>query len=75
MSEPGQSGNRFEIFLLTGRLDLFSGGIGYCKNPSGHGETDFDRTSAAQLLALASYLLSQVEAIEAAIKQARPVRL
>jgi uncharacterized protein (TIGR02391 family) len=59
----------------VGLMDLFSGGIGYCKNPSGHGETDFDRTSAAQLLALASYLLSQVEAIEAAIKQARPVRL
>lgn len=55
----------------VGLMDLFSGGIGYCKNPSGHRETDFDRTSAAQLLALASYLLSQVEAIEAANEESR----
>jgi uncharacterized protein (TIGR02391 family) len=48
----------------VGLMDLFSGGIGYCKNPPGHRERGFDRGSAAQLLAFASYLLTQVEGIE-----------
>jgi uncharacterized protein (TIGR02391 family) len=49
----------------VGLMDLFSGGIGYCKNPPGHRERDFDRGSAAQLIAFASYLLTQVETIGA----------
>jgi uncharacterized protein (TIGR02391 family) len=48
----------------VGLMDLFSGGIGYCKNPPSHRERDFDRTSAAQLIAFASYLLTQVDAID-----------
>jgi uncharacterized protein (TIGR02391 family) len=48
----------------VGLMDLFSGAIGYCKNPPSHRERDFDRTSAAQLIAFASYLLTQVETIE-----------
>jgi uncharacterized protein (TIGR02391 family) len=31
----------------VGLMDLFSGGIGYCKNPSAHRERGFDRVSAA----------------------------
>jgi uncharacterized protein (TIGR02391 family) len=49
----------------VGLMDLFSGGIGYCKNPPGHRERSFDRVSAAQLVAFASYLLMEVEAVEA----------
>ena len=47
----------------VGLMDLFSGGIGYCKNPPGHRDRDFDRTSAAQLIVFASYLLTRVDAI------------
>lgn len=50
----------------VGLMDLFSGGIGYCKNPPGHRERDFDRVSAARLIAFASYLLTEVETIGAA---------
>jgi uncharacterized protein (TIGR02391 family) len=48
----------------VGLMDLFSGGIGYCKNPPGHRERGFDRVSAAQLVVFASYLLTQIDAIE-----------
>jgi uncharacterized protein (TIGR02391 family) len=48
----------------VGLIDLFSGGIAYCKNPPSHRERAFDRTSAAQLIAFASYLLTQVDAID-----------
>lgn len=48
----------------VGLMDLFSGGIGYCKNPPGHRERGFDRVSAAQLIVFASYLLSRVELIQ-----------
>lgn len=48
----------------VGLMDLFSGAIGSCKNPPGHRERGFDRVSAAQLLAFASYLLMHVEDIE-----------
>jgi uncharacterized protein (TIGR02391 family) len=47
----------------VGLMDLFSGGIGYCKNPPGHRDRGFDRISAAQLIVFASYLLMQVEEI------------
>lgn len=47
----------------VGLMDLFSGGIGYCKNPPGHRERGFDRVSAGQLIVNASYLLMQVEEI------------
>jgi uncharacterized protein (TIGR02391 family) len=49
----------------VGLMDLFSGGIGHCKNPPGHRERDFDRVSAARLIAFASYLLTEVETIGA----------
>jgi uncharacterized protein (TIGR02391 family) len=49
----------------VGLMDLFSGGIGYCKNPPGHRDRDFDRVSAARLIAFASYLLTEVETISA----------
>jgi uncharacterized protein (TIGR02391 family) len=48
----------------VGLMDLFSGAIGCCKNPPGHRERGFDRVSAAQLLAFASYLLTHVEGIQ-----------
>jgi uncharacterized protein (TIGR02391 family) len=49
----------------VGLMDLFSGGIGYCKNPPGHRERDFDRLSAARLVAFASYLVTEIETIGA----------
>lgn len=46
-------------------MELFAGAIGHCRNPPSHRDRDFDRVSAAQLIALASYLLMQVDAIDA----------
>jgi uncharacterized protein (TIGR02391 family) len=45
-------------------MELFSGAIGHGKNPPSHRNRAFDRVSAAQLIALASYLLMQVDAID-----------
>ena len=42
-------------------MELFSGAIGFCKNPASHRSPGFERLEAAQLLAFASYFLSQVE--------------
>jgi hypothetical protein len=47
----------------VGLMDLFSGAIGHCKNPASHRSPGFDRVSAAQLIAFASYLLTQVDDI------------
>ncbi len=46
----------------VGLMDLFSGAIGYCKNPSSHRTVRIERAAAAQLILFASYLLSQVDA-------------
>jgi uncharacterized protein (TIGR02391 family) len=47
----------------VGVMDLFSGAIGYCKNPASHRSPGYDRVAAAQLLAFASFLLTQVDQI------------
>jgi uncharacterized protein (TIGR02391 family) len=44
---------------------MYSGAIGYCKNPPSHREVEIERVSAAQLIGLASYLLGRVETISA----------
>jgi hypothetical protein len=46
----------------VGLMELFSGAIGYCKNPSSHRTVGIERTAAAQLILFASYLLSQTDA-------------
>jgi uncharacterized protein (TIGR02391 family) len=51
-------------------MELFAGAMGHCKNPPSHREVEMTRVSAAQLIALASYLLMQVEATVAAAKAA-----
>ena len=45
----------------VGMMELFSGAIGYCKNPASHRSPGFDYIEAAQLIVFASYLLSQVD--------------
>lgn len=45
-------------------MELFTGAIGHCKNPTSHRNVEMERVSAAQLIVLASNLLSHVEAIE-----------
>lgn len=47
----------------VGLMDLFSGAIGYCKNPASHRSPGYDRISAAQLITFASFLLTQVDEI------------
>jgi uncharacterized protein (TIGR02391 family) len=47
----------------VGLMDLFSGAIGYCKNPASHRTPGYDRLSAARLLAFASFLLAQADEI------------
>jgi uncharacterized protein (TIGR02391 family) len=49
----------------VGLMDLFSGAIGYCKNPASHRSPGYNHIEAAQLIAFASFLLSQLEEIEA----------
>jgi Protein of unknown function (Hypoth_ymh) len=39
----------------VGLMELFSGAIGFCKNPASHRSPGFERLEAAQLLAFASY--------------------
>ncbi len=54
-------------------MELFAGAIGHCKNPPSHREVQITRVAAAQLIALASNLLLQVDAIvEARACAARP---
>jgi uncharacterized protein (TIGR02391 family) len=48
----------------VGLMELFSGAIGFCKNPASHRSPGFKCLEAAQLIAFASYLLSQVEEAE-----------
>jgi uncharacterized protein (TIGR02391 family) len=47
----------------VGLMELFSGAIGYCKNPASHRSPGFDHVEAAQLIVFASYLLNRVEDI------------
>ena len=47
----------------VGLMELFSGAIGYCKNPASHRAPGYNHVEAAQLIAFASFLLSQVEEI------------
>ncbi len=47
----------------VGLMDLFSGAIGYCKNPASHRSPGYNHIEAAQLIAFASFLLNQVEDI------------
>jgi uncharacterized protein (TIGR02391 family) len=49
----------------VGLMDLFSGAIGYCKNPASHRSPGYIDIEAAQLIAFASFLLNQVEEIVA----------
>lgn len=49
----------------VGLMDLFSGAIGYCKNPASHRSPGYNHIEAAQLIAFASFLLNQVEEIVA----------
>lgn len=44
-------------------MELFAGAIGHCKNPASHRSPSFGRVAAAQLIAFASYLLTQVDEI------------
>lgn len=43
---------------------LYAGEIGHCKNPQSHREVQLNKTAAAQLIVLASYLLNDVEETE-----------
>jgi uncharacterized protein (TIGR02391 family) len=47
----------------VGLMELFSGAIGYCKNPASHRSPGYNHVEAAQLIAFASFLLKQVEEI------------
>jgi uncharacterized protein (TIGR02391 family) len=49
----------------VGLMDLFSGAIGYCKNPASHRSPGYNHIEAAQLIAFASFLLNQLEEIVA----------
>jgi uncharacterized protein (TIGR02391 family) len=49
----------------VGLMELFSGAIGYCKNPASHRSPGYNHVEAAQLIAFASFLLGQVEEIVA----------
>jgi uncharacterized protein (TIGR02391 family) len=53
-------------------MELFAGAIGHCKNPPSHRHVDTARVAAAQLIGLASHLLSLVEAAEARLKKSSP---
>ena len=44
-------------------MELFAGAMGHCKNPPNHREVEITRISAAQLIALASHLLMQVDSL------------
>jgi hypothetical protein len=44
-------------------MDLFSGAIGYCKNPASHRSPGYNHIEAAQLIAFASFLLNQIDEI------------
>jgi uncharacterized protein (TIGR02391 family) len=55
----------------VGLMDLFSGAIGHCKNPSSHRNVGLQRLAAAQLITFASHLLMQVDAIET-LKAGKP---
>lgn len=41
-------------------MELYSGAIGHCKNPTSHRDVVIDRATAARLIALASHLVSQL---------------
>ena len=45
-------------------MELYAGAIGHCKNPTSHRNVEMERVSAAQLIVLASNLLTYVEATE-----------
>ncbi len=47
----------------VGLMDLFSGAIGYCKNPASHRSPGYNHIEAAQLIAFASFLLNQIDEI------------
>jgi uncharacterized protein (TIGR02391 family) len=53
-------------------MELFAGAIGHCKNPPSHRRVDTARVSSAQLIGLASHLLSVVEVAEARLKANAP---
>jgi uncharacterized protein (TIGR02391 family) len=44
-------------------MHLYSGAIGHCKNPVSHRDVSISRKTAARLIALASHLLDEVDAI------------
>ena len=62
--DPETGPLRWEGVVLAEReaiAHLFSGAIGHCKNPQSHRDVRLRRTEAARLIALASYLLEDVE--------------